>query len=71
MNEVVHKVQLTKGHIIHSIGYLIRILVVLCYSCLHVVGVNIVDSFYFISFNILPHNRVSVHKEPDKDITAY
>lgn len=52
------------------IRYLIGVFVVLCFSCLHVVRVNIIDSFYFISLNMFSHNRVSVHKEPDEDIDA-
>lgn len=48
-------------------AYLVWIFIVLSFSCLHVVGVNIIDTFYFVGLNMFPHNRVSVDKEPNKD----
>ncbi|KAG7238325.1 hypothetical protein INR49_031036 [Caranx melampygus] len=34
------------------------------------VRVDIINPFDLIGFNVLPHHRVSVHKEPDEDTRA-
>lgn len=46
-----------------SVKYLVWV-VVLRYSRLHVVCVNVIDSFDLIRLHVFPHHRVPVHQEP-------
>lgn len=43
---------------------LIWVFIVMRFSRLHVVAVNIIHPFDFIGLNVFPHDRVSMHQEP-------